>query len=80
MSKHNCEHGGDHEATDGMRFCSDACKECEHADFDAEVTGCAGICGLESDKPPSAPPPAEPRGAGAGTQVQDPPKSGRLML
>lgn len=40
-----CEHG-DHPAPAGSIFCSEACKACESADFDASVSCCAGICGF----------------------------------
>lgn len=38
-----CEHG-DHPAPEGERFCSNACRECEHAEPLDGFT-CAGICG-----------------------------------
>lgn len=45
--ENSCEHGGDHEAPPGARYCSDACSACDDADFDGGKAGCAGICGLK---------------------------------
>ncbi len=42
-----CEHGGDHPAPEGARFCSKKCADCDGADFDDTQTGCAGICGID---------------------------------
>lgn len=44
QKKNLCEHGGDHPAPAGQRFCSNACERCEGTDFDASTAGCAGIC------------------------------------
>jgi hypothetical protein len=43
-----CEHG-DHPAPTGKRFCSDACKRCEH-ESNSEI-GCDRICGLTPPDP-----------------------------
>jgi hypothetical protein len=44
----------------GIKYRATAPQPAEATRVDAEVTGCAGICGLEADKPPSAPPTADP--------------------
>ncbi len=38
-----CEHG-DHAAPAGRRFCSAACEECEQAECDHSLHGCADLC------------------------------------
>ena len=47
MKTNTCEHGGDHPAPKGKRFCSDACTTCERTEFDSSKGDCAGLC-----KPP----------------------------